>query len=83
MFYALYRQAGPTKISMHCTGQSNQTFQVFAKTMNDAGLRLPAVNHFLQGSVTPGLPDLSSCNIPKRAKMYRIATKLPIGHRLY
>jgi hypothetical protein len=31
----------------------------------------------------PGLPDFSWHNIPKRGKIYLIATKLPNGHKIY
>jgi hypothetical protein len=30
-----------------------------------------------------GLPDFTLFNIPKRGKIYQIATKLPNGHKIY
>jgi hypothetical protein len=30
-----------------------------------------------------GLPDFSSYNIPKRGKIYQLATKLPNGPKIY
>jgi hypothetical protein len=30
-----------------------------------------------------GLPDFSIHNIPKRGKLYQIATKLPNGHKMF